>query len=448
MGETNVTEQDWQQTPVVVQRAFVAALEQIRTVTDTANKLGQELQELKEKDTKLDGALAFLAAQARMRSRTAKQAVFLCDMPSTRVAKIAYGLSKIGWQVILLHRHEPIFDPTQCFGSVHKYGDANEALLLSCLYAPAAYHCFSSWGFEVAKLVTRLRPGPIVFDDYDMFAGGLQPEFAKEAADKIADEKFCLENVDGICNRSLTMQMPKKHLQYKIRGKPIFFPEYCWNRGSENGFRLRPKRKDGIHMVFVGDCGARFFDDPEKIGCCDKEFIDAVTARGLHFHIYPFYDFKQSFADAMRDYIQLANENRYFHIHRPVPCDQLISEISQYHFGIHAHGERVMTHGSWAYTPLAFQYHMNNKMFDYMDAGLVPVMFVGRMVNWFIRRGGAGLVMSREQVLSNLDVFFDAPRRVAFERNVIVARDNLAVARQAKRLAALYEHVSSNNFSA
>lgn len=447
--QINLNPDQLERTPEEVRITLATVLNELQLRIEQVQYLSQNMESLthhvRDLESIRDTTFGFLLQNAHKRRRTAKQVVFIADTPGTRIAKIAYGLKSNGWQVVLLHKNPASFPIKSYFVESLMYKDPFEAVLLASMYAPVAYHCFVSWNFDLSNVLLQNKPGaPVIFDDYDLFTG-LQPELAAIQSQNIALEKFCLENTDGICNRSLTVQVAKKHFGYSIKAPTIFFPEYCWNRPSEEGFTLRPKLDDGIHLVYVGDCCPQYFRDPNHLGCCDIDFINAVTEAGFHYHLHPFVGPSSDLATVMRDYLHAAESNPRLHIHDQVDCDELIPTISQYHYGIHAHSEKVMTEGSWHYTPQAFLYHLNNKMFDYMDAGLASVMFVGKTVDRMLKRLNAASIMSREELLKNLDLLKNDSFRKNIEEGAARARIAYDVKRQAVRLGRFYESFYSTN---
>ena len=153
------------------------------------------------------------ATIAARRPRQSNQIVFVSDRPSSREAKLAHGLRQAGWQVVLLYKTPPAFEAARYFQHAHGYRDEWEALAWCARYRPVAFHVFSTWEFDVAARLVRHRPGKIVFDDYDVMVGMLREEYVgRDFRRQVALERYCLENADGLCCRSLETQFAKRHL--------------------------------------------------------------------------------------------------------------------------------------------------------------------------------------------------------------------------------------------
>jgi hypothetical protein len=384
-------------------------------------------------------ALCKLSEHIRNRPKSPNTVVFVCPHPVSRQLKLAYGLRKQGWNVILITKQPPsgVIALSQqlenIFNEIHHYSHTLEAVAISLSLSPVAYHCFSSWDFELTEHMIRVRPGKIVFDDYDLLSGALEPETAKEYAKILPAERFCFENADGICNRSLTLQLAKK--QFKVADKSNFFPEYCWN----GVFPKKPKRTDGVHFVYVGDISEGHFNDPLESFCCDRKFIEMITRHGFHYHLYPTRSSKQSNGGQGSQHYHYSLENPLFHLHEPIPYLNLIEEISQYHFGVCVCSKRAISDGNFAYNAAPYRYHLNNKVFDYIDAGLIPLVSGGPTMHWFFRRLHAAEIVHRDEIDALLQRIAEGENFEHITRGVQRAQHVYDVARQARRLGQFYQ---------
>lgn len=378
------------------------------------------------------------ARVAARRSRMPRQVVFVSDRPGPREAKLAYGLEQNGWQVVLLCREAPNFHAKRYCVEIKRYQSPWEALSLAAGYRPLVYHAFSNWNFEVAATLIRYKPGKIVFDNYDVMAGMVKEDFLKKHyPGQLELERVCIEQADGLCCRSLELQYAQKHFDYQLKGKVIFFPDYCWD------FDILPRssktpRSKGIHVVYGGNLEIEK-QNPHHRGYGDFLWLAKLLAKQkVHFHLYPS-QWKGDFEEAFSDYLDLDRSSPYFHLHRSVMADDLIGELRQYSLGLQIMGSKI--HGTIdhpVYLPPKPHYAMTNKVFDYLDAGLPLVMHNGRLLLRLFKKYGVVLIASRE-IFDNAQstlVSFPSP---AVKKRVRQARRAYSVVRHASKLIKFYE---------
>jgi len=334
-----------------------------------------------------------LARTAARCPRTPRQVVFVSDLPRSREAKLAYGLQQAGWQVVMLHCNAPTFDANKYCVEVQQYRNRWEALLLAARYTPVVYHVFSCWKFDVAATFIRYKPGKIVFDDYDVMAGMVKEDFArKHYPGQIELERFCLENADGLCCRSLETQYAKCYMGYKYRGKRIFFLDCCWDFADVSPSGV--KSPDGeIHVIYCGNFAVEKYlpeNDPKGY---QLWLVQSFAKQGIHYHLYPPHykvrrgDFEEKFSE----YVTLAERTPFFHLHRSIASDNLVREIAQYDFGILILSRKINGVETEAYAITKYDYAVSNKIFDYLDAGLLIIMGQDMFLHFIASRYGTSI---------------------------------------------------------
>lgn len=428
-SDLTISPEDWDRIPDSVRRVIINILGELKQYHSV---ISENAQSVVESSTLLNQT----ANIARRRARTRKQVVFVSDLPVTRQAKLAYALRCQGWDTILLHKDKPWFDWSSFFSAAYNYTSSFEAVQLACNFSPVAYHCYSSWNFSTTMAMLKYHPGKIVFDNYDYFAGCLKPHMLEAVKASLPLERYCIESADAICCRGLTLQISRKNMGYKPPKKILFFPEYCWNHQSDY---LLPKRTDGIHAVYVGGMEPQYYRDPTKYySVVDDQFIADITNRKIHYHIYPFTaDTDEGFRESHRDYLEEADRNPYFHFHKPVLADQLIREISQYHFGLVSMSHEVTKSGDWSYLPDNHARVTFNKVFDYIDAGLIPVSFGWKTMENLIR--GAYVAAERSEVGSILEREGASILNSEIPNRLSAKRQDFALSVQGQRLAKFYD---------
>lgn len=387
--------------------------------------------------------------RSRSRGRSERQVVFVSDIPRSREAKLAYGMREQGWEVFLLHREKPTFDPNRYFSEALSYSTPTEALRLSLGYSPVAYHVFSCWNFEVAAMMIRKRPGKVVFDDYDVLTGMIRKRFLdSKYPGQSEKEIYCLENADGLCCRGLEVQHLKRELGLKPGGETIFFADYCWDREDLTNetpqvIRSEGGRAEALSVVF---CGGVMPKPSENLGS-DGDLLSvgkALVEGGVEFHLYPsFAPRGMNFTEYFREYIEAGEQLAGFHIHHPLPADELIQSMASHTAGIHLAGMNInQSYDNESGEPIRRKYASTNKIFDYLDSGLPIVICDARLQRWLACRYGSGKWATEELLRNPREFLADI---LKYRVRVTEARRAYGVRRQAVRLAEFYKKLSSGH---
>jgi hypothetical protein len=332
------------------------------------------------------------------------QVVFVSDRPLAREAKLAWGLQRAGWEVVLLCGQPPAFDAGALCSAVHPYRDYREAVEIARRYAPLVYHVFSCWSFDVAAALLRNGLGPIVHDDYDVMAGLLRDEVAmRNSPGQKQLERYCLEKAHGHCCRSLESQIARHRLGYRMDAPRILITDMCWGHGAPDVAKL--SSLDGeLHVVY---CGNVFNGPPEAQGDNNFHYLTAATLsrRGAHYHLYPSSrELAEIYRAHLPRYMAEHGAPEYAHVHDPVPCDRLVAELAQYDLGVQILSRNVeMSETDPTYHREKATYAAANKVFDYADAGIPVVIHGGMFQRAIVRRYRLG------RSIGSIDEIADAP---------------------------------------
>ncbi len=379
------------------------------------------------------------ACLAVHRPRTPTLVVFVSDLPRSREAKLAYGLQQAGWRVILLHRESPTFDAGKYFVEVQSYRNPSEALNLAAQHSPIVYHVFANWNFSVAATLMRHKPGKIVFDDYDVMAGMVRDDFAREHyPGQVELERYCLENADGLCCRSLETQYAKRYLGYRFRGKRLLLLDCCWGIQPSTCLKGNGGR-NGFQIVYCGNMPSRIDHGEEEPKNDMLKLAKSIVGQGVDLNVYPSFGvWSGDFEAAFSQYLDLGDSTPFFHIHHPVSPDQLVKQMAQYDAGLFDATVFLDDYGK-AYTQCKFDYASSNKFFDYIDSGLpIIIRASNEFLLWWLNRIGVTVEVNEE--LIGCDALWISQIDWAkLRRNVVQARSHYAIGNQVERLVRFYE---------
>jgi len=122
---------------------------------------------------------------------------------------------------------------------------------------------------------------------------------------------------------------------------------------------------DGNHLVYLGGLRDHGWEHYEYRNY--MPFFLALMDAGVHVHVYP----ADPNPKLIGTYLTLDRESSLFHLHPRLPYDRLISEISQYRWGLS--GFNFMDVQS-QFTRCFLNNALPNKLFDYVIGGVCPVV--------------------------------------------------------------------------
>lgn len=388
---------------------------------------------------KLHQQLAEAAKLAASLPRTPKQVVFVSDIPRSREAKLAFGLKQNGWDTILLYKEPPSFDTEKYFSQAHRYQTAFNALLLSLHYSPTVFHLFSCWDFVVTVAFILYKPGKIIFDNYDVFAGMVNEASCDEY--KLAQfhlERFCFENADGHCCRSLETQHAKRHLGYKFRGKRIFFTDYCWDMGHQPDTR-KSLEAEPLLFANVGNLYLNHLVDVEHKDNYHLKLAMALAELGIGSMIYMSF-----FTEELGQFVQQSTGGNPLISIKNLPYETMLSEMqTRCHAGLICAPPSITSESNrHFYLQRKRDFGIGNKAFDYIDAGLTVIIAPeSKFLYWLIKRYHNTL---------DFDLFISEPGKYlqiirdwkhTGGEKLFSACKKLSVSVQAKRLISFYENI-------
>lgn len=362
-----------------------------------------------------------------------KQVVFVSDIPRSREAKIAYGLKHAGWDVILLHNREPTFDITKFCVETHQYTTPHEALDLAISYSPVVYHVFSNWNFGVATTLIRNKPGKIIFDDYDVMAGMVKEEIAcLQYPGQMELERFCLENADGLCCRSLETQYAKRKMGYTYSGERIFFPDYCWN----NYHSIQKDTPDHFNIANVGNLSINPHYDMNHPRNFHFKLALMLSHHNIHSYLY-----KSNLTDEM---FEFTKGNPFISV-KKLGYDAMLKEISQLcHAGLICAPQNITSNPDEIYCQTKRDHASCNKVFDYIDAGMPIIMdselkFLNRFIRCYHK------VFDYDLFISDVDKYVGLIREYLKNSSEerYGSRSALSVTHHIQRLAGFYQKVGA-----
>jgi hypothetical protein len=304
---------------------------------------------------------------------------FVTDKHLPRTEKIAFAIYNLKkYNLILITKSDNRKVSREIYSAVYTVKSPVKTLWLVRKINPIIVHIFSSWNFDQAfSLIKKKKTfnAKIIFDDYDVFAGMLKEKNIKLFfPGQIRKEKYCLENTDAHCCRSLETQYAKKNLHYKINKHRIFFPEYMWKDTNE-----ATETKKNV-LVYIGNYNRGVI----KLALFLQKIDWSLDIYSANF---------AKFSD-----IELPNN---LIVHKPIPSVLLIDVIRSYPAAIQLPG-CILDSNNTIYTPEKYKYAASGKIFDYLEAGLKVLISDELFQRWILKRYGAAIEIDENNSLEDI----------------------------------------------
>ena len=198
-----------------------------------------------------------------------------------------------------------------------------------------------------------------------------------------------------------------------------------------------PKRKDGIHAVYVGNM---YYPDSVRPRNFHLKLAKELSNAGIHYHMYPSNpSLYKAYSEVLDNFVFQHCRQGFVHLHATVPVDQLVPEISQYHYGIDiltTEVDRIPGDHEF-YTLDTTEFCIDNKLFDYVSAGLYVFLCKARWCQRAIERYGLG-----RRIRSFADIVSEAKRQ--YPPTLPPIPEIITTEYWTRRLMSFYDELSIN----
>ena len=381
-------------------------------------------------------ALAARSVRPAVRGRSSGESLKVAVVtawPVPREHKLGAAIRAAGGEATLLAGSAATFDANQAFDRVLSFRSPMEALAMARELDIDVFHVVAHMNYDLALAFVAHRPAAVVVDSYDLMTGmWTEAFFARnphhDAARRV--ERFCLEEADGSCVRSLQPQTAKRAHGFRFARPLIFWPDYAW--GQRPGGAKLSAADGNLHVLFSGNVNEG--DNPYDW------LVELLDGLGIHFHFYPLggppdaAGFRQRFAK----YFELEAKHAHFHVHEPVAGERWLETMSRYDVLVSFSNVLFSGRPGAVWTVAKTQQAMTNKLFECLDTDLLFLSHRGKFVSRIAERYGFGLGLSKEQAKS--PEWWEGLRErvlgAGAGRSMSVPA--LSVGRQAPRLMAFY----------
>jgi hypothetical protein len=329
----------------------------------------------------------------RYRSNT-EEVVLISENGHIRALKIAKALNYIGIEPVLLTK-SLVFENNIRFKKIITYQHHHHAIyILKKYYFGSIFHVFCNWDYTIASNLIKKRLGIVLVDPMDVINFFTKDEIQKKYKKQINLEKYSIENADGLVCRDLRTNLLKKN-GWQLP-KRILFMEYMDKKDVE------VKKNINKSIVYVGNLEL----DPSNSVAYQYDLGVRLKNHKIKFIVFPsvashYQGLKKIFLDLDREIFN----DLMIDIRENINSSELEAAISNYSFGLLISTKKINYHNDHdTYHSLMDRYFFASKVFDYFNAGLIPVVQNSNFIKFILRRLNIGhVVNSMDEVVEYIN---------------------------------------------
>lgn len=218
-------------------------------------------------------------------------------------------------------------------------------------------HCHNEPNDFIAVTIDACNDRPVIYDCHD-FTSMRAPYL--DAMSR-AIEQICFTKSAAVVHVSQGM----KELAFKKYGPSLSIVLPSFPSQSNMHFQTKSKLLDGIHIVYQGGIvgqGSERYSYRYYL-----PFFQEICHAGLHVHVFPARNVQWN---SFSEYLRLAEENPFLHLHQSLPYLQLLETMSQFQWGLSGFNFDDISAEGRPFLDNA----LPNKLFDYLYAGVCPIV--------------------------------------------------------------------------
>jgi hypothetical protein len=237
------------------------------------------------------------------------------------------------------------------------------------------------WDYKLTAILLILGYKNVIVDSYDVINAFTKPGIKRKYFLSIILERYVLAKCSGIVCRDLRTNLLRKE-GFKL-GRRILFMDYMYKPAAV-------KRVIDNSLVYVGNLEA----DASKAEAFQYELAMIAEFANFKFYIFPSYPslslalkygFTRAFSFLRGPSRTLILENqKYGNLREVLRC---------FSFGVLVSSKSTLFQGHTTYSDKMSRYFFAGKVFDYCEAGVIPLVEKGAFVSFVLRRLGMGYTL-------------------------------------------------------
>lgn len=378
---------------------------------------------------------------------TNKQIIYILGIVSARAYKIIRSLKNNGYDVVILqyiYSQGYVSEQELEKLSIKKevFSCIGEMILKALQYNPMLYLIdppdYSSFFSSILIRHKRIF-GKVVFAPYEIWTNC----YVLVPPNYYLDERYCLENADGIVWRYFSKENLEQKEGYIFQGKSIQFLDGC------NGYTLnhRPQEETNNKLKICSVMAG-----PVKPYLDEKEcsYVRLSSVRDIlkkinntciyHIYVWDANDIqKEQFEEMKKEYPE-------FNVFYRINHEELVQQIAQYDYGAEIYTSKdIPTYPmkgdvvgeEFACTEGAYRYSVSNRYFDYLDAEIPIITTLPEKLCEYL--GQYDVIIRMDNTTLNMEYLKN--KKDYYKERAKIAKQELIVERQIHKLIDFFENL-------
>lgn len=329
----------------------------------------------------------FLANPFNKKDGQDEKIVLISKGLHSRVIKIAKSIRYMGGSCILVTednsaRRGDLFDEVIICKSKIEC-----AYMCKKHYSGFIFHVFCFWDYYLISYLIFFRVGKIIADPYDILNLFIKDSTKEKYRISCFLEKYVLQNCCAIVCRDIRSNLLKKN-GYKFPQR-ILYMDYV----DPNNECVLTQKKISSSLVYIGNLEVNRSNNVAYQYPLSK----LLGEKGIDFYIYP---------SSPSQKIQIENNlesGELISVMDTMPYDLLHKELERYSFGLLISTKFVGFNNQHdTYNNIMAKYFFATKIFDYYQAGVIPICQKGDFISFILRRMGVGYTVDNIKDIPNL----------------------------------------------
>lgn len=233
-------------------------------------------------------------------------------------------------------------------------------------------HCHNEPNDFIAITIAVCRDRPVVYDCHDFSSARNMhlPEWEALA------EKICFMGSSAVIHVSEGM----KSFALNLYGPKLSIVLPSLPSGSDR-VSARKQKLDKNHIVYQGSIWE--YKNPVFSYRYYVPFFRAICKAGIYVHVFPARNVRWEY---MPHYMELSASTPYLHLYQPLPYPQLVKAMSQFQWGLVGFNIDNVPEETKNWIKNA----LPNKLFDYLYAGVCPIVINNETSAAFVEKHRVG----------------------------------------------------------